>query len=228
MRVVVTGANRGIGLELVRQSLARGDSVFAGTRAPGSASDLSALGRGSRGALTVLALDVADPRSVAAFAKAIEAPIEAVINNAGTMGDDRPFESADLEAALEVFSTNALGPLRVTRALLPHLRAGKGKRVLHITSGMGSIADNRSGGYYAYRMSKAALNMASRSLAADLRADGIWSAVISPGWVKTDMGGEGAPTAVEDSARGILSKLDALDAKGSGTFLDWSSKQWPW
>jgi len=130
--------------------------------------------------------------------------------------------------AFTTYSINALGPLRVTGALLPQLREGTTKKVLHLTSGMGSIGDNTSGGAYGYRMSKAALNMGNRSMAIDLKRDGIHAAVINPGWVKTDMGGEGAPVAVAESAAGILAQLDALSAKISGGFLDYSGKQWPW
>jgi len=118
--------------------------------------------------------------------------------------------------------------LRVTGALLPQLRQGKGKKVLHVTSGMGSISDNTSGGAYGYRMSKAALNMGSRSMAADLKSDRISVAVINPGWVKTDMGGSGAPIDVTTSAAGILAQLDTLSPENSGEFLDYAGKSWPW
>ena len=228
MRVVITGANRGIGLELARQSAERGDTVIATARHPADAAGLKQLAEQYRDRLTVATCDVAELTSVRAFAKTVPGGVDALLNNAGVMGEPAAFEGLDFEDAAYVFSVNALGPLRLTQALLPQLRAGKGKKVLHVTSGMGSIADNRSGGYYGYRMSKAALNMASRSLAVDLRNEGISSAVISPGWVRTDMGGKEAPTSVEDSARGILKQLDALGPKTSGHFLDFSGKDWAW
>jgi NAD(P)-dependent dehydrogenase (short-subunit alcohol dehydrogenase family) len=222
MRIVVTGANRGIGLEIVRQCAARGDEVFAGARDPDHAHALLAL------RASVFRCDVADDASVRAFAFAVEGPIDAVINNAGVIGHMASFEEFDLDDALRTFSINALGPARVTRAFLPHLRRGKTKKVLHLSTGMASIQDNTSGGAYAYRMSKAALNMMNRSLAVDLRDQGIVTCVINPGWVKTDMGGKHAETPVEDSVRGILARLDEMKPEDSGQFLDFKAgKRWP-
>jgi NAD(P)-dependent dehydrogenase (short-subunit alcohol dehydrogenase family) len=224
MNIAITGANRGIGLELVRQCLSRGDAVFAGARDPDSAPELRKL----TGHLVVLPCDVASDTSVQRFAHGVEAPVDALINNAGIIGTNAPLQSVDFDEALHVLSVNALGPLRLTAAFLPHLRRGVRKRILHVTSLMGSIADNRSGGYYAYRMSKAALNMASKSLALELRREGVLSAVIHPGWVQTDMGGTHAPMRVEDSARGILEQLDAMTSESSGQFLDVGGRHWPW
>ncbi len=227
MNIVITGANRGIGLELTRQCLSRKDTVIATARNLEQAKELQALKEKHR-TLTVLACDVGDDASVKAFARQVTGPIDALINNAGVMGDRRPFDEMDPEAALATYSVNALGPLRVTRALLPQLRQGAGKKVLNVTSGMASIADNGSGGAYAYRMSKAALNMGTRSLAMDLAKEGFAVAVISPGWVKTDMGGKGASTEVDVSAKGILAKLDLLGPKTNGEFLDFADKRWGW
>ncbi len=226
MRSVVTGANRGIGLELVRQLLARGGEVHAAVRDPDAAGELRALG-GDR--LRIHRLDVLDPESVAALARALEAaPVDLLINNAGVYGGDHQHLSdVDFEDAVRTYRVNALGPLRVTLALLPNLKAAKGK-VIQVTSGMGSIADNKSGSFYAYRMSKAALNMMSRTLAVDLRGAGVASAVINPGWVKTDMGGPGAPTPVEESVRGMLHEIDAFTLDGTGGFLDWKGRPYPW
>lgn len=222
MRIVVTGANRGIGLEIVRQCVARGDEVFAGARNPDQAHDLLAL------RAAVFRCDVADDASVRAFAFAVEGPIDVVINNAGVTGHMASFEGFELDDALRTFSINALGPARVTRAFLPHLRRGKTKKVLSITSGMASIEDNHSGGAYAYRMSKAALNMMNRSLAVDVRSEGITCCVINPGWVQTSMGGTSAPTKVADSVRGILARLDDMTLEDTGAFLDWQKgKRWP-
>jgi NAD(P)-dependent dehydrogenase (short-subunit alcohol dehydrogenase family) len=228
MRAVVTGSNRGIGLELARQLIARGDEVDAGARNPATADELRATGA------RVHALDVGDPASVAAFARALgDAAIDLVINNAGFSGG--PSQSLRQMAGdlalpdmLRTFDINAVGALRVTVALLPHVRRGGGKKLVHITSGMGSIADNGSGGYYAYRMSKAALNMMSKSLAVDLRGEGIISFVINPGWVQTDMGGEHAPTPVDESVRSMLARIDAATLAQSGEFLDYKGGTYPW
>lgn len=225
MHIVLTGANRGIGLELARQYLARGDAVTAGVRSPADARELASLG-GER--LRVLACDVAHEPSVRAFAEQVAGPVDVLINNAGLRV--RPDElDDDLEGALRMFAVNALGALRVTRALLSLLRAAPRARVANLSSGLGSIADNTSGGAYGYRMSKAALNMASRSLAQDLAAFGVCVVALSPGWVQTDMGGAGATLPVEDSVRGMLEVIDRMGPKDSGQFLDHrAGKTWPW
>jgi NAD(P)-dependent dehydrogenase (short-subunit alcohol dehydrogenase family) len=227
MRCVVTGANRGIGLELVRQLLARGDEVDAAAREPKEAGELSALAGGDR--LRVHRLDHLDPDSIQALAEALGgAPVDLLVNNAGVYGGTlQHLPKIDLEDAVRTFRVNALGPLQVTLALLGNLKAARGK-VIHVTSGMGSIAENKSGAFYAYRMSKAALNMMSRSLAVDLRGAGVASAVINPGWVKTDMGGPGAPTPVEESVRGMLREIDAFTIENTGAFLDWKGRPYPW
>jgi NAD(P)-dependent dehydrogenase (short-subunit alcohol dehydrogenase family) len=229
MRVVVTGANRGIGLELARQLLARGDHVEATVRRPDEATELRALG----GPLRIHRVEVTDATSIAAFAAAIAEPIDIVINGAGVYGGKGQSirqMSDDLASTdvLQTFDVNAVGPLRVSLALLPHVRRGTAKKLVHITSGMGSITDNTSGGYYAYRMSKAALNMMSKSLAVDLRADGILSVVINPGWVQTDMGGANAPTPVAESVREILARIDETTLEDSGAFLNWKGNRYPW
>ena len=123
---------------------------------------------------------------------------------------------------------NSIGPLRLARALLPNLRAGSGRKIVNLTSKMGSIADNSSGAAYAYRASKAALNMATKSLAIDLQAEGFLCIVLHPGWVQTDMGGSKAPVAVEDSIGGMLTVMDGLDAGDNGEFFDFSGARVPW
>ena len=222
MQIVITGANRGIGLELARQFIQRGDTVTALVREPDRAKELKQLG------ISVVRCDVSRDESVRAAAKQVPAAIDVLVNNAGMMGRSDGLEALKEEEALTVLGTNALSAVLVTRALLPQLRAGKRKAVMLVTSGLGSIEDNTSGGHYAYRMSKAALNMAGRTLAVDLRADGISVAVINPGWVQTDMGGRSAPTPVEESARGIIARIDELGPATSGLFLDFRGKTSAW
>lgn len=231
MRHVVTGANRGIGLELVRQLAARGDEVEACARNPADATELAALA-GSK--VRIHRLDVTDPASVRALAAALgDSAIDVVFNVAGVYGGPRQSlrqmaEDLELGDVTRTFDVNATGPLRVAVALLPHVRRGTAKKLVHVTSGMGSITDNTSGGYYAYRMSKAALNMMSRSLAVDLRPEGITSIVINPGWVQTAMGGASAPTPVDESVRGILRAVDGATIADSGEFLNWKGNRYPW
>lgn len=229
MNIVVTGANRGIGLEFVRQYLARGESVVAAVRSPSAAGALRALETAHPGALRVLPCDVGDDTSVEAFARAMgDAAVDVLVNNAGVRGEWTSLEAMDTDEALRTYSVNALGPLRVTRALLPHLLRSEVRRVAHISSGLGSIGDNTSGGAYSYRMSKAALNMASRSMAVDLRDRGVISVVFNPGWVQTDMGGRSAPVPVEQSVHALVALIDGLTASDSGDFLDWRGKRYEW
>ena len=229
MMYVVTGANRGIGLSLVRQIVARGEEVVGTAREPERATELARLARESGGKLRVVACDVASDSSVRALAERLEgAAIDVVINNAGIMGEMESLERMDLASAMYTMDVNAFGPVRVSRALLPMVRRGKRKCLVHITSGMGSIGDNTSGGAYGYRMSKAALNMASKSMSIDLAREGIVSVVVNPGWVKTDMGGKGAPLPVEDSASHILALVDRLGVKDSGAFFNHTGEKLEW
>jgi NAD(P)-dependent dehydrogenase (short-subunit alcohol dehydrogenase family) len=237
MRVVVTGANRGIGLELCRQLQDRGDQVEAGARQPEQASALQELA--ARPGVHVHALDVQSDASVAAFAAGLASedprPLDLLINNAGYLGAMTPLEGLDLDDVRLHYEINTLGPIRVTRALLPLLRRGGARRggllrkVVHVTSRMGSIADNTSGGAYGYRLSKAALNMASKSMAIELRSEVIASVVINPGWVQTDMGGRNAPTAASDCVQGLLQVIDGLKLEQTGAFLDYrGGAEVPW
>jgi NAD(P)-dependent dehydrogenase (short-subunit alcohol dehydrogenase family) len=232
MRIVITGTNRGIGLELTRQYLARGDTVDAAVRFPSQAAALTSLERSAGGRLRLHACDVTNDDQVHAFARSLErassAGVDLLINNAGVMGKMTSLGELDFADLHAVFDVNALGPLRVTRAVLPLVLRSSTKRIVHITSRMGSIADNTSGGAYAYRMSKAALNMACRNLAIELADHGVVTAVFHPGWVQTDMGGPHAPTPVEVSARGLIAQFDALTKEKNGRFFSFDGTELPW
>jgi NAD(P)-dependent dehydrogenase (short-subunit alcohol dehydrogenase family) len=232
MRIVITGTNRGIGLELTRQYLARGDTVDAAVRFPSQATALNALIAVAGGRLRVHACDVTSDTGVYAFGHALEradtAGIDLLINNAGVMGKMTSLEDLDVADLHTTFEVNAIGPLRVARALLPLVLRSQRKTIVHMTSRMGSIADNTSGGAYAYRMSKAALNMACRSMALDLADRGVITAVFHPGWVQTDMGGLHAPTPVDASSRGLIAQFDALTPEKSGRFWSFEGTEIPW
>lgn len=229
MRIVITGANRGIGLELTRRYLDRGDQVEAAARRPDAATDLAALAGAAGGRLRVHACDVGDDASARALAAALgDIAVDLLINNAGVMGKMQALADLDYADVTNTINVNALGSLRVTGALLPHLRRGSTRKIVHITSGMGSIGDNQSGGAYGYRMAKAALNMGCRSMAMDLRGEGFTAVVMNPGWVKTDMGGAHAPTPVEESAQKMIDLIDRIGPDQTGTFLDYRGHTWPW
>jgi NAD(P)-dependent dehydrogenase (short-subunit alcohol dehydrogenase family) len=226
MRVAITGTNRGIGLEFTRQLLERGDVVEAASR--GAGEELLRLRERFADRLRLHSCEVTDAAAVEAFGAAVcQGPLDLLINNAGVRGEWESLERMDLEDLLRTVDTNAVGALRVTRAALPALRQARGK-VAHVSSDMGSIGANRTGGAYAYRMSKAALNMAARSMALDLQSDGIRVVALHPGWVQTAMGGPEAPTPVDQAVRGLLRVLDGLSFEQSGRFLDAHGGEVPW
>lgn len=207
--ILITGANRGIGLETARQLAARGDTVIAACRE--STPALDALGvRVERG------VEVSDAASVADLAKRLSGVrLDVLINNAGILRVET-LDDMNFDAIAQQFAVNAMGPLRVTSTLAPLL--AQGAKVAIITSRMGSIADNGSGGYYGYRMSKAAVNAAGVSLAHDLKGRAIAVALLHPGMVATDMTGKhGIPP--EEAARGVIARIDALTLETSGKFI---------
>ncbi len=151
-----------------------------------------------------------------------------LINNAGIGVRGGQLGTLDYDRLMDFFDTNALGALRLTEALLPHLRRGQTRKVMQITSLMGSVTDNTSGGSYGYRASKAALNMLNRSLSVDLAAEGFTCAVLHPGWVQTSMGGSAAPTPVRESVAGLVRLIDGLGPDSSGGFFDFTWQALPW
>ena len=226
--VLITGANRGLGLEFSKQFSAAGWKVFATAREPGKAEELKQLGEG----VHVLQLDVTDAASVAAMAKALEKqPVDLLINNAGVgvAIDGGPklseLELADFEHVMQV---NAFGPVRVTQALLPNLRLGTGKTIVDITSALGSLSLNQQGGYYGYRESKAALDMFTRNLAAELKPEGFVCIALMPGWVKTDMGGPDAQLTPEQSITAMRKVIDQLKPADSGKLWNYDGTTPPW
>jgi len=222
--VLITGANRGLGLEFARQYADAGWKVIGTARAPEKATELRELG------VRVMQLDVTDAASVANLATALkDQPIDLLINNAGMANrDGMSFETLSFDGVEQVLAVNTIGPMRVTRALLPNLRLGSTKLIVSISSGLGSIADNTRGGYYGYRESKAALNMFNRSLAANLADEGFTCVVMSPGWVRTDMGGPEADLSPEESIAGMRSVIGGLAAKDNGTFQSWDGTIVAW
>jgi NAD(P)-dependent dehydrogenase (short-subunit alcohol dehydrogenase family) len=234
--VFITGANRGIGLEFVKQFMALGDDVHACCRRPGGAAELKALEKANRERLHVHALDVTRTDAVQRLAGALsETPVDLLINNAGIFGPKAGAEKdmrqtlgqIDDEIVAKVMRVNALAPLVIAQAFTEHVARSPSKRMVTISSEMGSIAGT-TGGDYAYRMSKAALNMAMANLARDLAPRGISVDVFCPGWVKTEMGGARAPLDIPESVTAMRGLIDAKAAPGrarfrlfDGTALDW-------
>lgn len=223
--ILVTGANRGIGLELTRQLTARGDRVIAGCRHPEGATALADLAGVER-----VPLDVADPASVAALGQRLQTrALDGLINCAGVFLDkgsrieDAPL---DFESFEETFAINTAGPLRVLEAVLPALRKGSARKVITVSSQMGSIARSPGGSYW-YRASKAAVNALMANVAMDLKADGFVLVQVHPGWVRTDMGGAGAEIGSEDSAAGILALMDRMTPEMTGRFMTYEGIDHP-
>ncbi len=217
-RILITGANRGIGLELCRQLVSRGDDVIAVCRT--SSEKLQSLN------LRVIeGIDVCSDQSISSLQTQLGAEkLDWLINNAGILSVER-LDSLDFAAMEQQFRVNTLGPLRMTSTLLQNLPSGS--KVGIITSRMGSIEDNTSGGYYGYRMSKAAVNMAGMSLARDLKERRIAVALLHPGMVATDMtGGSGVPA--EYSAAGLIQRMDGLDLATTGSFWHAEGERLPW
>ena len=217
--VCITGANRGIGLEMARRCHGRGDEVVAACRASSDALiDL--------GVEVVEGVDVTDDDSVAMLADAIGGrSLDILINNAGLLTDEN-LQDLEFDRIRRQFEINSLGPLRVTAALRGSL--GHGSKVAIVTSRMGSIEDNTSGGRYGYRMSKAAVNMAGRSLAHDLASDGVAVVILHPGFVRTDMTGNQGLVDAPESAAGLIARIDELTLESTGLFFHANGERLPW
>lgn len=224
--VLVTGASRGLGLEFARSWLARGAHVIATARNLATSEELAALQKEHPEALRLYQLDVRDDRSIEQLAGAVgNTQLDLLINNAGVLHVET-LSNMDFALVLEQFRVNALGALQVTHALLGNL--ADGARVVNVTSRMGSLDDNTSGGYYGYRMSYAAQNMATRSLAVDLKSRGITVIAMHPGMVQTDMTrGFGMLTATE-SVAGMNEVIAALAPEQTGLFLHYQGTTLPW
>jgi NAD(P)-dependent dehydrogenase (short-subunit alcohol dehydrogenase family) len=226
--ILITGANRGLGFEFARQYAADGWQVFATCRHPyAAATALQELARA--GVVRIIPLDVTNLESVRQAATQIEEPIDILINSAGIGGKrEQQTGNVDYESWREVLNVNTMGPLRVTEAFVDHLARSERKLVVTITSGLGSITDNTSGGSIPYRSSKAAVNMVMRTVSIDLAPRGITSVVINPGWVKTDMGGPSAPLTPTESVSAMRRLIGKLGPAESGKFFNHDGREYPW
>jgi len=227
--VLITSASRGLGLEFATQYLAEGWHVYGACRKPPSAEKLQGLAQREEGQIDLLAMDVTDAETIALAAASVSGAIDVLINSAGIVGKPRQtIGSLDYTAWAEVFYVNTMGPLRVTEAFIDHIARSERKLVVTITSGMGSLADNTSGGAIAYRSSKAAVNMAMRSAALDLAPRGISCILVNPGWVQTDMGGAGAPISPAESVPALRRLIETFGPAQSGKFFHYDGREYPW
>jgi NAD(P)-dependent dehydrogenase (short-subunit alcohol dehydrogenase family) len=222
--IVVTGVNRGLGWELARQLAAGNNRVIGTVRRPDAARELRELG------VTIEPLDLADEGSITAFGRRLDrAPIDALIHNAGIGGAGPLLEGLSVEELENNYRVNAIGPIRLTQALLPNLRAGSAKQVIGVSSTAGSVSTNETRrGWYAYRASKAALNQLFRTMALELGSEGFTCVVLSPGWVRTDMGGPKANLSAKESAEGMIGVLNRLTPTDNNRFFDYLGHPVPW
>lgn len=234
--VLITGANRGLGLELTRQYAAEGWQVVACTRHP----DAAGLGDAAlrRAGVTVKELDVTDATAIGALARSLDGlPVDVLLNVAGVMGR-RGFGAdgssipqigaLDYDDWLDVLAVNVLAPARMAEAFVEHVAASEQKKIITLSSILGSIGANQRGGLYAYRSSKAAVNAVVKSLAIDLAPRGIIAMAMHPGWVRTDMGGPEAPLDAVTSASGMRRVIAELTSQDSGRFLQYDGEELPW
>ncbi|MCP5246138.1 MAG: SDR family oxidoreductase [Burkholderiales bacterium] len=228
---LITGTNRGLGLEFVRQYALDGWRVLACTRNPSSSAELNQLMKQYPGAVHVHALDVANHEQIAHLSHELaKEKIDLLINNAGVYPTMRgaSFHQIDYEAWAYAFEVNAMAPLKMADAFYSQISKSESKKIITITSKMGSVADNRSGGSYVYRSSKSAVNIVMKSLAIDLESKGIIVALLHPGWVRTDMGGANGLISTEKSVSGMRHVIKELIHTDTGKFFAYDGQIIPW
>lgn len=228
-KVLITGCNRGIGLELAFQYLKAGWQVIATVREPANAFKLKELWRQHQDDLRIYALNVADHVQLDALARELQdEAIDVLINNAGVMGPQPPLGQLDYVAWGHLFAVNTMAPAKMVEAFGPMVGRGTLKLIVNVSTRMASMTENSSGGAYAYRSTKAGLNAVTKSLAVDLAADGITVIAVHPGWVQTDMGGDGAAIAPRVSVAGLRALFDRVGPAESGRFFSYDGSELPW
>ncbi len=228
--VLITGANRGIGLEHVRSFAAKGIQVFATARSPSQADELNALAASCAGQITVLQYEALDPDSPTQLKTALgDTPLDLLLANAGAgSGTRESFGDVDVDDVVQLIRINAVAPLKLAEALAGNIARSERKLIAFQSSQLGSIGNNTSGGRYGYRISKAALNMVAKGVSSDLGSRGVIVVALHPGWVKTRMGGAGAPVSVEQCIEGQHRLFDKLTMADSGRFFNYDGTQLPW
>lgn len=230
MNILITGANRGIGLEMVRYSMHQGWRVFACCRNPHNADQLFNLAKLSNGQISVHIADMQELGTLQALSYELRNDaIDILMNNAGIYGSDKnKFGSVDVDSWLQTFQVNTIAPLKMVEAFSEQLQMGSRKLVACMSSKMGSMADNGYGNSYIYRSSKAALNAVVKSLSIDLKALGVITVALHPGWVKTAMGGPDAEISTAECVEQLFTHLLSLSMEDSGRFIDIDGSDIPW
>jgi NAD(P)-dependent dehydrogenase (short-subunit alcohol dehydrogenase family) len=230
MNVLITGASRGIGLEMVKYGIEQNWRIFACCRHPQQADSLLAVAKLANGRVTVHVADMDELATVQALAYELRnEAIDILINNAGVYGSDRSkFGNVDVHSWINTFKVNSIAPLKVAEALIEQVRMGDKKIIACMSSKMGSMADNGYGNSYIYRSSKAALNAVVKSMSIDLKDEGIKCVALHPGWVKTDMGGPNAEITTRECVTSLFNIILSLQPEDGGRFIDIDGADIPW
>ena len=227
--VLITGANRGLGLGFVKSFLEKNVNVICTTRNITGSKELLECKKKYPNNLKILELDLLGENSENTLSDLLsDKPIDIFINNAGVGSSIQRFGVVSLKPWLEVLKVNLIAPLTVTQSIIENIKKGSDKKIYFLSSQLGSIEENTSGGMYIYRSSKTALNQVVKSLSVDLKPMGITVISLHPGWVKTDMGGPNAPVSIAESIKGMMKVIETTDIRNTGTFLNYDGKGLPW
>ena len=227
--VLITGANRGLGLGFVKNYLAKNVNVVSTTRDLKKSKELLALKERFPNNLQIFELDLLKEGAGHTLANFLEdRPIDVLINNAGVGSTNQHLQAVSPKPWLEVLKVNLIAPLMVTQSIIDNVKKGSDKKIYFLSSQLGSIADNTSGGMYIYRSSKTGLNQVVKSLSVDLKPLGITVVLLHPGWVKTDMGGPNAPIPIDESIEGMMNVIDTTNIIDTGRFFNFDGKELPW
>ena len=227
--VLITGANRGLGLGFVRSFLATNVNVICTTRKISGSKDLLECKKKHPNNIEILELDLLKENTEKTLSDLLsDKPIDILINNAGVGSSNQNFDFVSSKPWLEVLSVNLIAPLMITQSIIENVKKSSAKKIYFLSSQLGSIAENTSGGMYIYRSSKTGLNQVVKSLSVDLKVHGVTVISLHPGWVKTDMGGPNAPVSIEESIEGMMRVIKTTDIRDTGRFLNYDGRELPW
>ena len=227
--VLITGANRGLGFGFVKSFLAKNVNVICTTRNISRSKELLEYKKDHPNNLEILELDLLEENSENILSDLLsDKPIDIFINNAGVGNSNQRFGVVSSKPWLDVLKVNLITPLTLTQSIIENIKKGSERKIYFLSSQLGSIGDNTSGGMYIYRSSKTALNQVVKSLSVDLKPMGITVISLHPGWVKTDMGGPNAPVQIDESVKGMMKVIETTDINNTGTFLNYDGKELPW
>ena len=227
--ILITGANRGLGLGFVKKYLENNVHVLCTSRDVTGSKELLSYKERYPNNLEIFELDLLKENAASTLANFLkDRPIDILINNAGVGSSNQHFEAVSSKPWLEVLRVNLIAPLMITQSTIENVKKSSDKKIYFLSSQLGSIGDNNGGGMYIYRTSKAGLNQVVKSLSVDLKPQGITVVSLHPGWVKTDMGGPNAPLSIDESVEGMMQVIDTTDIRDTGKFLNYDGKELPW